>query len=230
MIWVGVPVVWLAATGLVGTQLEPGAAIYGTVALFLLAFVGLPLTVSALTRAALGRQRRARAAASVRVRRPALSQMRAPALLEPPRPERAPIGTRRRAAALSVLALMFATGLAVWTAVPVGWLWLGSQLSARQQPGAGPYVLIVLGIPLTIALLVRIVYRLDGAHAKLTRQAATARAPRPWLKSLGAERQRRPWTAGDAVMTASVAVALLAMLIWFLLFADQHSLVESYLN
>jgi hypothetical protein len=149
LIWIGVPAAWLVTNGLVGTQLDPNAALYGTAVLFVSLFVGLPLAVFSLSRALL-RSEASRAAVVVRVRRPLLRQMRPLAIPEGPRTPGPPIGKRRRFAALLLPGLMFAVALASWTAVPIGWLWVGSQFAASGRAGVAPYALIVVGIPTTI--------------------------------------------------------------------------------
>jgi hypothetical protein len=230
LIWIGVPAVWLVVSGVVGAHLRPDAALYGTAALVAGLFVGLPLTMLGLSRALLGARRGAGAADAIRARRPLLRQIRAPEVPEPPRGPRASIGVRRRAAADGVLVLMLVISLGVWTAIPLGWVWIGSQLAGTHHPAMAPYLLIIAGIPATIVVFVRALYRLDGVYARLTRRQVRQSARAAWLKSLNAERQRRPWTTADAVMTVSVIVALLSALVWFMAFADQHSLVQQYLN
>jgi hypothetical protein len=230
LVWIGVPAAWLLTVGLLGRGMNPDAALYGTAALFVSLFVGLPLALFAVSRTLLRGSERRPAKVAVRVRVPALRQMRAPVVPEAPRPPRARLGARRRTEALLILGVMFGMSVAVWTLIPVGWLWLGSQLAANGQPGVTPYALIVTGMPLTMLLCVRGLHRIGGTYAGLTRQNAGGPARPAWLKSLSAERQRRPWTTVDAVMTVSVIVALICMGVWFLLFADQHSVFEWYMD
>jgi hypothetical protein len=230
LIWIGVPAVWLVVSGVVGAHLSSDAAIYGIGVLCLGLFVGLPLTVVALSRALLGGRREARGGGAIRARRPPLRQIRPPEVPEAPRAPRPPIGARRRVAAGGVLSVMFVISLGLWTAVPLGWVWIGSQLAGTRQPAMAPYLLIIAGIPATIVLLIGLLYRLDAAYARLIGVQLRHSTRAAWLKSLNAERQRRPWTTADAVMTVSVIVALLCAFVWFMVFADQHSVIGQYLQ
>lgn len=225
LVWVVLPAAWLLGTGLLGTRLDPGATVV-MVALVAGVFVGLPLTVVSLSRRLLGSG--SRSAPALRVRRPALHQILPPAVPEAPRPPRAALGAPRRAASLVVLALMFTGSLALWTAVPVGWLWIGSHLSPTTRPGFVPYAVIVAGIPLTMLAGVRALYRCDALYARLARRSVRHDAHAAWLRSLTDARQRRPWSTVDAVMTVSVIVAVACMLVWFGFFAEQHSALEPY--
>jgi hypothetical protein len=71
---------------------------------------------------------------------------------------------------------------------------------------------------------------MDAVYAGITRRQPLRPTHSEWLKSLGAERQRRSWSAADAVMTVSVIVALLCMCGWFLVLADQHAMLEWYFD
>ena len=80
----------------------------------------------------------------------------------------------------------------MWTAVPVGWLWVGSQLASTSRPELAPYLLIIAGIPLTIGALVRVLHRLDALYGRLTLRERRRGLRPAWLKSVSGERQQRP--------------------------------------
>jgi hypothetical protein len=226
LVWVGVPAGWLVLAGLAGTSVAPDQVLL-QIGIFVVVGVGLPWSVISLSRLLLRDQL---AAGAVLARRPVLRELRAPAVPEAPRPERVAIGVRRRAAALLVLAAMFVASLAVWTAIPLAWLWIGSHVTSSSQPGLGPYVIVIAGIPLTILAVVWGLYRCDALYGRLTRRDRHRGAPAAWRKSLTDTRQRRSWTTVDAVMTVSVIVAVVGLLVWFAVFADHHSIVEPYLG
>ena len=226
LVWVGVPAGWLVLTGLAGTSVAPDQVLL-QIAILVVFGVGLPWSVIRLSRLLLHEQL---ATGSVRGRRPVLRELRAPAVPEAPRPPRVSIGACRRAASLLVLAAMFVASVAVWTAIPVAWLWIGSHLASSSQPGLGPYVIVIAGIPFTIVAVVWGLYRCDALYSRLTRRELDRSAPPAWRKSLTDTRQRRPWTTVDAVMTVSVIVAVIGLLVWFAVFADHHSIVEPYLG
>jgi hypothetical protein len=229
-VWVVVPTVCLLLAGLLGTHLDDHSSVVGTVAAFALLLVGCPLIVLALSRALLRSQGAARAESPLRVRRPQLHQMLPPALAAAPRPATVSLGARRRAVALGVLSVMCATSLATWTAVPLGWLWVGSQLASTSRPELEPYLLILVGIPLTMAACVKLLYRLDTVYGRITRRELRRHGRAAWLKSLSAERQRRPTTAADDVMYVSVVIAVVGLLLWFMVLAPHHSLIDWYMD
>ena len=45
---------------------------------------------------------------------------------------------------IALTMLIFA--LSIWTLIPLGWIWIGSQLAATQFPSIGPYILVLFGI------------------------------------------------------------------------------------
>jgi hypothetical protein len=116
----------------------------------------------------------------------------------------------------ALLVLLMAVGsIVMWIGVPVGLLYLASQLAGSSQPSVGPYLLVLLGLPLGMAIVGAGLGRLDRAHARLTGRTQPRRRA-PWLRSLRAE--RAPADAGgvlDRVMVISVALAALAFAIWF---------------
>jgi hypothetical protein len=131
-------------------------------------------------------------------------------------------GVRRLAPTALVLA-MGAGSIFMWVANPVLWLWLASRLTASRQPGMGLYLLVLAGIVATMVVTGRGLGALARLHGRLTRRPATgpARAQTPWLRSLGGERRGAGGERQvlDVVMVTSVGAALLALGLWFLLFA-----------
>ena len=82
-------------------------------------------------------------------------------------------------------------------------------------------VVVLVGLPVTMALVALALGRLNPAYAELTQSVPTRRGPLPWHRSLRAERgQRQPSTVLDVVVVWSVTLALLAFVAWFLLFAE----------
>jgi hypothetical protein len=51
--------------------------------------------------------------------------------------------TRRLLAAL-LIGLMAVGSVVLWIGVPVGWLYVASQLTESSQPAMGPYVLVLV--------------------------------------------------------------------------------------
>jgi hypothetical protein len=68
----------------------------------------------------------------------------------------------RRLEAGALIALMPAGSVALWIGIPLGWLWLGSQLVETQQPQFGPYLLVLAGIVASILVVALVLVRLDA--------------------------------------------------------------------
>lgn len=121
----------------------------------------------------------------------------------------------------AVLILIMAVGsIAMWIAVPVGWLWLGSKLQNGTQPSLGPYVLVLIGIVVSMVVIGKLLGVLNRFYARVTGTGGQVRVQMPWNKSMRGERgSTRQRTVLDVVMIISVSIALLAFGIWFFLFA-----------
>jgi hypothetical protein len=122
-------------------------------------------------------------------------------------------------AALLIL-LMAAGSVILWIGIPVGWLYLASQLVDSSQPTLGPYVLVIIGIPVTMAVFGKFLFKLDRVFERVTgRESVTDFRP-PWLKSMRGERESsRNLTVLEGVMIVSVTIAVVAFGLWFALFA-----------
>ncbi len=120
-----------------------------------------------------------------------------------------------------VLVLLMALGSVVmWLGVPLGLIYLASQLSGSSNPSAGPYVLVLVGLPVGMAIVGKCLGVLDRAHSRLTGRVDDTRRPAAWMRSMRAERgSTRTGGVLDRVMVASVGLALLIFAVWFFGFA-----------
>jgi hypothetical protein len=126
----------------------------------------------------------------------------------------------KKLAALILILLMIAGSLVLWIGIPVGWIVLASHLTNSSAPSLGPYVLLIIGIPVSMFLFGRFLYRLNALYGDVTGSNPDIQVRAAWLKSMRAERgTARPRTVLDVVMIASVTVAGVAFLIWFFFFA-----------
>jgi len=119
-----------------------------------------------------------------------------------------------------ILVLLMAVGSVVmWIGVPLGLIYLASQLADSPRPGAGPYLLVIGGLPIGMAIVAKGLGYLDRLHSRLTGRREDPRRP-TWLRSLRGERAQ-PARAGvlDQVMIVSVTLALVAFAVWFFGFA-----------
>jgi hypothetical protein len=126
----------------------------------------------------------------------------------------------RRLLGALLIVLMAVGSVLLWIGIPVGWLYLVSQLVDSSQPSMGPYVLVLVGIPTTMIAMGKVLAILDRAYGRVTRTAPQARVQMPWHRSLRGDRS--PARAGsvlDVVMVCSVALAVVCFAVWFFLFA-----------
>jgi hypothetical protein len=130
-----------------------------------------------------------------------------------------PTPGQRALAPLLILAMILG-GILLWLGVPLIWLWVASQMASGTQPTIGPYMLIAVAIPVSMILLAKLLRSIDALHGRITGRQLTGRVQLPWLKSMRAERNTiRPTTALDVIMLATAAFAIVALGVWFLLFA-----------
>ena len=109
----------------------------------------------------------------------------------------------------------------MWLGVPLLWVWLAAQLSRSSQPSGGLIVLIVVGIAVTMLALARLLGRANRAHQALTGRLPRRREQTVWMRSVRGEREvARDHGVLGTVMTVSVGAAVLALTVWFFLFAE----------
>lgn len=122
--------------------------------------------------------------------------------------------------ALFLILLMAAGSVILWIGIPIGWIYAVSNMVNSSQPSLGPYVLLIIGIPLTMAIWGKLLFSLDHVYAKVTGQDSEVRFRAPWLKSMRGERNvQRRLTVLEMTMIVSVSVALAGFAIWFFGFA-----------
>jgi hypothetical protein len=126
----------------------------------------------------------------------------------------------RGLAASFVFVVMLLAALAFWTAIPVGWIWIGSQVATTQFPAEGPYAVVAVGIIVTIVLNAWLIGRLNALYMRITGTNRLAPMRPAWLKSMrdtggGAGST----TVVEAVMMGSVLLAGLVLVGWFFLLA-----------
>jgi hypothetical protein len=121
----------------------------------------------------------------------------------------------------ALLILMMGVGSVIlWIGIPIGWIYLVSHMVNSSQPSLGPYVLLIFGIPITMALFGKLLFGLDHVYARVTGQESEVRFRAAWLKSMRGERTTaRRLTVLEMTMIVSVSVALTIFFIWFFGFA-----------
>ncbi|HEY7629774.1 MAG TPA: hypothetical protein VH817_03690 [Thermoleophilaceae bacterium] len=122
--------------------------------------------------------------------------------------------------ALALILLMAIGSVFLWIGIPVGWIYAVSRMVDSSQPSLGPYVLLIFGIPITMALFGKLLFSLDHVYARVTGQDSEVKFRAPWLKSMRGERNTaRRLTVLELTMVVSVSIALLGFAIWFFGFA-----------
>ena len=127
----------------------------------------------------------------------------------------------RSAGAVMLVLLMAVGSIAMWIGVPVFWLWLASQIASSSQPSLGLYMLVLVGIVVSMAVLGKGLGILNRMHMALTGRLPRRRQETVWLKSMrGDAAKSRDHGILANVMALSVAIALVCLGIWFFLFAE----------
>jgi hypothetical protein len=122
--------------------------------------------------------------------------------------------------AIFLVALMAVGSVLMWLGVPVGLIYAASQISNSSTPSLGPYLLVLLGLPIGMTIVGKCLGWLDRRHQRLTGGGSDDRRSAPWLKSMRGEREStRRDSVLDKVMICSVGLALLLFGIWFFGFA-----------
>jgi hypothetical protein len=121
---------------------------------------------------------------------------------------------------LFLIALMAVGSVLMWIGVPVGLVYLASRLADSPTPSMGPYLLILIGLPVGMVAVGKVLGALDRYHGRLTGLDDGRPQQAAWLKSMRGERERRRRRSVlDTVMMISVAAALVLSAIWFFGFA-----------
>src|SRR4051812_43870084 len=123
-------------------------------------------------------------------------------------------------AALMLVVLMAVGSVVMWLGVPLGLVYAASKLTGSSDPRLGPYLLVLIGLPVGMAVVGKALGSLDRAHQRLTGVGDEGRRTAPWMRSLRGERtSTRRGGILDRVMIVSVGLALLVFGVWFFGFA-----------
>lgn len=111
---------------------------------------------------------------------------------------------RAGASGVLLVSMMVGAGLVLWIGVPLVWLYIGSRVQGSTGSLGTALAVIMVGVVVSILLIVPFLAWLNRKHLEL-REARG-------LETHGA-------TALEAVMTVSVAIAVVAFAIWFFVIA-----------
>lgn len=121
----------------------------------------------------------------------------------------------RRLYAALLVALMAIGSFSLWTVVPLGWIWIASQLTDTQQPQLSQYILVLFGIIATVFVIAKCLGALNRRFIALTGLDDGTRVPLPWMRSMRDEHRAIRASALDIVLVASALLAIVTMLVWF---------------
>jgi hypothetical protein len=126
-------------------------------------------------------------------------------------------------AALLLIAVMAIGSVSLWLVIPLAWIYAASHVVKTTQPTLGPYLMILFGVPTSMFIVGKLLYRLNGVYERLTGQDSEVRVQLPWMRSMRGERAvRRRTTVLELVMIISVALALVVFSVWFFFFAHMQ--------
>jgi uncharacterized membrane protein YidH (DUF202 family) len=125
----------------------------------------------------------------------------------------------RRVAEVLLIVLMGVGSIFLWVGIPAGWLYVASRLSDKYPK---IYLLALIFCPLTMILFGWVLVRLNGLYIGLFPEPEQRR-PRgreAWMRSVGADAStRQPQPVLETFMSISVALAVVALIVWFIFFA-----------
>jgi len=122
--------------------------------------------------------------------------------------------------ATTIFVLMLVAALSLWTAIPLGWIWIGSKVAETQFPAVGPYAVVAVGIVVTILADAWLIGRLNALYVRITGTNRLAPMRPSWLKSMrDTGHVAGTTTVVEAVMMGSVLLAGAAFIAWFFLLA-----------
>ena len=123
-------------------------------------------------------------------------------------------------AAFFLIVLMAIGSVFLWLVIPIGWIWVASHTVKTTQPTLGPYLLILFGVPISMVVVGKLLYKLNGVYERLTGRTSEVKMQLPWHRSLRGERTpNRRTTVLEFVMIWSVSIALVCFAVWFFFFA-----------
>jgi hypothetical protein len=136
------------------------------------------------------------------------------------RPEGRPRSDGRMPAKVALIAAMAIGSVAMWIAIPIGWLWIGSQLTDSTQAALGPLMVVGVGIIVSLIGVGKLLTTLNAAYSRVAGEQVTVRIQLPWMRSMRGERNAGiPASVLDVIMVISVGLAIVALVLWFFLLA-----------
>ncbi len=129
-------------------------------------------------------------------------------------------GAAKGLAASLIFVAMLLAALSIWTAIPLGWIYIGSKVSHTQFPSSGPYFVVAAGIVISVLVVAWLIGRLNSLYIGVTGTNQLAPMRPTWLKSMRDSSPRADGTTVvEAVLMGSVLLAGATLTVWFFLLA-----------
>lgn len=130
-------------------------------------------------------------------------------------------GVKLRRVGLATLSTLVSVNL--WTGGPLFALWVGSRVQAAvghlSMGAVGATVAVLIAVSMVLYRLLAII----SSHYDAAIGRRVRRQQAPWLKPMSGERRalevRRPLTAVERIVVASVLFVVFAFEVWFFFFA-----------
>jgi hypothetical protein len=126
----------------------------------------------------------------------------------------------RALAAMAIFVAMLLAALALWTAIPLSWIWIGSKVSETQFPATGPYMVVAVGIIVSIVIVAWLLTRLNQLYVDVTGTNRLTPMRPAWMRSMRDEvAPAGTTTVVEAVLMGSVLLAAAVFTFWFFFLA-----------
>lgn len=117
---------------------------------------------------------------------------------------------------IALIAGMALGSIVMWVVIPAVWILLAAQISSVGSLTMGPMLLVLVGAPITMIPVVRMLSWLDHRHLDLMGEIDDRRKAAPWRQSMRDADHEGPRSVLAIVMVISVAIAFGAFGIYFL--------------
>src|SRR5215813_10557886 len=94
------------------------------------------------------------------------------------------VSAGRGIAAGVVFLAMLLAAFALWTVIPLTWIYVASKVSRTQFPSGGPYALVAIGILVSVLVDAWLIGRLNSLYIRITGTNRLAPIRPTWLRSM----------------------------------------------
>jgi hypothetical protein len=123
---------------------------------------------------------------------------------------------------VGLISVMGVGSVLMWLGAPVLWLWLAGQTSKVSGTGMGSILMVLIGIPVTVYAIGKVLARVDERYTVAfgpTDTSAT-RTVAKWMQSMrNSPSEDEPPTMLVTVMLVSVTCAIVVVGLWFIFFS-----------